>query len=360
MNVDIILIDRDIINNDIFKKYILRHLKTKVDYINNIISLNDYYKIDIFDILSKQQSSHIYIFTSLSTFNLLGKQISSKLQCDTIIKDDTFIPEISTCSTHSSYVIELFDKQINIIVADNKKQLPKLLLENNISKKSFNVFGFDNTQLKIILDSIASVHNISYQICQIVPQWQKVYIISSFADISNFIKASKELLSHQIIDKDDVIPHIIEQFDNNNKYITFAESCTGGLVSSYFTKYPNISDIFELGIISYANDVKNELLNVNLDNLFKNGAVSHSVVQDMINGALEKSKADYAIAISGIAGPSGGNDSKPVGCVYIGIGDKNTQNIQRYDFNGDRVYIQEQALMNAIKMLILFAKNDLF
>src|SRR5574344_2224899 len=107
----------------------------------------------------------------------------------------------------------------------------------------------------------------------------------------------------------------------SKKTITTAESCTGGLVASMITKISGSSDIFNGSIVTYSNKIKNQELNVRNETLERFGAVSIEVVNEMLDGAISKFEADFAIAISGIAGPSGGNEKKPVGTVVIGISD---------------------------------------
>ena len=109
----------------------------------------------------------------------------------------------------------------------------------------------------------------------------------------------------------------------HNKTITSAESCTGGLVASMITEISGSSDIFNGSIVTYSNEIKNQELKVEKDTLDKYGAVSTQVVEEMLTGVIKKFKADYAIAISGIAGPNGGTKNKPVGTVVIGVMGKN-------------------------------------
>ena len=109
----------------------------------------------------------------------------------------------------------------------------------------------------------------------------------------------------------------------NKQTITTAESCTGGLVASMITKISGSSEIFNGSIVSYSNKIKNQELNVKNETLEKFGAVSVEVVNEMLNGVINKFDANFAIAISGIAGPNGGTKNKPVGTVVIGVGDSN-------------------------------------
>ena len=118
--------------------------------------------------------------------------------------------------------------------------------------------------------------------------------------------------------------------------ISFAESCTGGWVGKEFTAVPGSSKWYGFGFITYSNKAKLKVLEVSKDSLLKEGAVSETVVKEMAEGALNKSGSDFAISISGIAGPSGGTEEKPVGTVCFGIGSINSINCHTKYFEGER------------------------
>lgn len=140
-----------------------------------------------------------------------------------------------------------------------------------------------------------------------------------------------------------------------NKTITCAESCTGGLVSYLITQVSGSSEIFNGSIVSYSNEVKNNQLKVEKLILKNYGAVSFEVVKQMLSGAREKFSANYAIAISGIAGPNGGSKEKPVGTVIIGIlVDTEEYLIEEYHFKGTRNEVQIQAAKSSLKKLLNF------
>jgi nicotinamide-nucleotide amidase len=146
----------------------------------------------------------------------------------------------------------------------------------------------------------------------------------------------------------------------HNKTITAAESCTGGLVASMITKVSGSSDIFNGSIVSYSNKIKNQELNVNNETLEKFGAVSTEVVNEMLDGAIKKFEADFAIAISGIAGPTGATKNKPVGTVVIGISDaNNAKTIDTFYFKGTREEVQIQAAKTSLKKIFKFVKKTL-
>ncbi|MGN6279227.1 MAG: CinA family protein [Sphingomonas sp.] len=127
------------------------------------------------------------------------------------------------------------------------------------------------------------------------------------------------LLPRELID---AATRVVEANRAAGRRIAVAESCTGGLVSAALTEVPGSSDVFECGIVSYSNDVKLDLLKVSNDVLETFGSVSIAVAWSMAQGALELSCADTAVAITGIAGPGGGSEKKPVGTVVFARAEK--------------------------------------
>ncbi|WP_028299017.1 CinA family nicotinamide mononucleotide deamidase-related protein [Oceanospirillum beijerinckii] len=114
---------------------------------------------------------------------------------------------------------------------------------------------------------------------------------------------------------------LVKLLTEQQKKITCVESCTGGLIASMITSVPGSSAVFEAGFVTYSNAQKTAMVGVNETTLIENGAVSEQTVREMAAGGLEKAEADYVIAVSGIAGPDGGSDDKPVGTVWIAWGD---------------------------------------
>lgn len=148
---------------------------------------------------------------------------------------------------------------------------------------------------------------------------------------------------------------IINKLKENNQTITFAESCTGGRIAAEFTTISGASAVLMGSVVSYANEIKSKWLGVNKQTLIDHGAVSKETVEEMLNGILKMASADYAIAVSGIAGPTGGSKEKPVGTVYIGIRNTQYSIVELHNFKGDREAVQEQAKNVAIALL----KNNL-
>jgi nicotinamide-nucleotide amidase len=134
-------------------------------------------------------------------------------------------------------------------------------------------------------------------------------------------------------------------------WLVTAESCTGGWVAQAITAIPGSSAWFDRGFVTYSNAAKHEVLNVKLETLARYGAVSEQTALEMVNGALAHSKAQVGVAITGIAGPSGGTPEKPVGTVWIAYAFPHNTYVQRSYFSGDRTRIREQAVIAALQRL---------
>ncbi|MEO6405480.1 MAG: CinA family nicotinamide mononucleotide deamidase-related protein [Ferruginibacter sp.] len=138
------------------------------------------------------------------------------------------------------------------------------------------------------------------------------------------------------------------------KTIATAESCTGGFISHLLTTIPGSSSFYNGSIISYSNKTKQDLLEVNEMTLEKMGAVSEDVVKEMLTGILKKIPSDYAIAVSGIMGPGGGSEEKPVGTVWIAVGNNSRIETQKVHFRFERNRNIELTAIHALNMLRKF------
>ncbi len=147
------------------------------------------------------------------------------------------------------------------------------------------------------------------------------------------------------------VEKIIQQLTKEGQTISFAESCTGGRIVAAFTAISGASEVLHGSCITYSNDIKHLWLGVSNEVLEKQGAVSQACVSQMLEGIQKLAGSDYAIAVSGIAGPTGGTEYKPVGTVYIGLQTPFFQEVFHCNFNGPREAVQEQATVFAIEKL---------
>ena len=133
------------------------------------------------------------------------------------------------------------------------------------------------------------------------------------------------------------------------KKIVTAESCTGGWIAQAITDVPGSSAWFDRGFVTYSNASKKQMLGVKQETLDKYGAVSEETVKEMVSGALKNSEADIAIAVTGIAGPGGGTEEKPVGLVFVAwqIKSQNCLVVEKY-FQGGRHEVRAQTVMLAL------------
>jgi PncC family amidohydrolase len=147
---------------------------------------------------------------------------------------------------------------------------------------------------------------------------------------------------------DEMVKKII---DEKNKTIAVAESCTGGMLGSFITSISGSSKIFKGGIISYSNDIKINVLKVNEQIISSFGAVSKECAKAMASNVREIFDADYSISITGIAGPDGGSEEKPIGTVWLACSDRFGVEVVLCNFLGDREEIRHLAVEKAIHIL---------
>ena len=161
-----------------------------------------------------------------------------------------------------------------------------------------------------------------------------------------------------VIDDDMTIQQVVAKILKERKQtVGTAESCTGGYIAHLLTIDPGASSNFKGTVVAYDNKVKEDILNVSAQTINSAGAVSEETVKEMLKGALEKLKSDYAVATSGIMGPDGGTEDKPVGTVWIAVGNNRKIEAQRFNFRFDRVRNIEQTAHTALNMLRKFIEN---
>lgn len=143
---------------------------------------------------------------------------------------------------------------------------------------------------------------------------------------------------------------------NANLSLAVAESCTGGLISHKITNVPGSSDYFDRAVVTYSNRSKLELLDVREDTLYDHGAVSEAIAAEMAEGVKNLAGTEVGLSTTGIAGPGGGTEEKPVGLVYVGIALGKTTQIKKFLFRGDRWENKQSAAAKALESLIALLK----
>ena len=149
-----------------------------------------------------------------------------------------------------------------------------------------------------------------------------------------------------------LIAELAVRLQSQGLMLTTAESCTGGMIAAACTDLAGSSTWFERGFVTYSNEAKTDLLDVPAELIAQHGAVSQPVVRAMVTGALAHSRAQVAVAVTGVAGPSGGHADKPVGTVWFGWATPRGMQSERHVFAGDRAAVRRAAVDHALRRLL--------
>lgn len=163
------------------------------------------------------------------------------------------------------------------------------------------------------------------------------------------------MLPEDLISQAEKIVHLY--IDKGWRLVT-AESCTGGLIAACLTSVSGSSLVLERGFVTYSNASKHEELGIPEQLLEARGAVSEEVAISMADGARKAAKVDVGISVTGIAGPKGGSENKPVGLVYIAVSTEKKTEARRFKFDGDRTEIRRQSVVKALSWLLAVAKGE--
>jgi nicotinamide-nucleotide amidase len=184
---------------------------------------------------------------------------------------------------------------------------------------------------------------------------------SEISELMKFKAAIIAEVQEYVVAEEDVTLEeaVLRKLINYKKTVSTAESCTGGYIGHLFTSIAGSSAAYEGGVISYSYDLKKYTLGVKEETLNTFGAVSQETVEEMVTGALNNFKTDYAIACSGIAGPGGGTEEKPVGTVCIAIASRNKVYSKKFQFGNQRLQNIERTAVQALWMLFRLIREEL-
>ncbi len=363
MKTALLLIGESLRYNDILVEYIkresLKYLK-KID----ILYLIDGSDKNLFLILEEviQKSSKVIISSDDKNFNIIGKILSTIQSDSLVLKNEMLLPSKALLFDNDTYLLEVEKCKVNVLKVKDEQKLPNILIERKNDIKFINIFDLDDESCKILIEPVAENYEIKTKIIKIIEGWNLIKIESlKYGQINNFIESAMQLFKGKIIPQKDVMEHIVQKLIEKDIKLTTAESCTGGLLSSKIIEHSGVSTIINGNLVTYANETKEAWLGVKPETLQSYGAVSEQCVSEMLEGALNVSNADISIAISGVAGPDGGSVEKPVGTVFVGAKSKGKgEMIERLHLKGDRIYIQNQAVYYAIKLLLNLEKDIFF
>ncbi len=362
MQHDVIFIGSQFRNNSIFYDYMMRSITDSLHHIDTIKFYDDSDK-NLFLTLETMlhTPSKLVLVCSKSSFSVVGKLLCTMTQDIQIVKDDMLMPSQTKSYKANSYLLEINETEVNVIATEVNKRIPPFLFEQKSHMQKLHLFDQDESDLKLLLSPLAESLDVTFKITTFIEGWHIIDVESSkYGELTSFINASLSLLEGKVIATTNILKYIIEVLDRNHLKVTAAESCTGGLLSSLLTKESGSSNVFDGGIVTYSNEKKNQWLGVEESILQEYGAVSKETVLAMSKGAKDVADADFAMSVSGIAGPTGESDEKPVGLVYLGICTKDMHTFMRLQLSGDRNYIQIQSAYHALKMLLLSDRSLFF
>ncbi|MGM0623907.1 MAG: CinA family protein [Campylobacterota bacterium] len=356
----LLIIGNAAVANNPFYQYILRCVDTEVDYLDEIININSNKLLITLEKLFESECNLI-IITSPNTFATVSKVLATILADKLELKSQMLIPSLTKYYEKDSYLLEVQNSQVNVINASALHQLPPILIESK-NETILNIFDLDTESIEILIQPLTKSFEIDLSYTKLTHDWVQVTCTSKkHGEINHFITSAKKLFLGKVVGSKNIFQYLIKRLYQNDKTLTLAESCTGGLIAANLTAQSGASAVLKGSLVTYSNDIKHEWLGVDRE-IFENfGAVSKECVQQMASGAIDIAKADYSIAVSGIAGPGGATEYKPVGTVIIGVGMKKEDKIEtivkEFHFLGDRNYIQQQTLYSGLKMLLISDKN---
>jgi nicotinamide-nucleotide amidase len=362
MKTSLLIVGQSLKSNTLFLEYIYNYLGKLAQFDNQyFFDTNDKdILLDLEQILNTNEK--VIIVANKNGFNSISK-ILCTLKSDSLeLKGQTLIPSQATEFSEDSYLLREEKRQIAVLCAKENQVLPTLHGDFSTCSLHFSLVGLDEDSTRVLLEPLAATYEVKLNSTPIIEGWTNIEAKAmKYGDVQSFLEAASSLFPDKIIQNKNPLEYIVQALTKANKTVTSAESCTGGLIASLLTSISGSSSIFEGGIVSYSNDIKRSWLGVSKETLEQYGAVSELCVREMMEGALNASLADFAVATSGVAGPGGGSEEKPVGTVFVGARSKQGEIIvERLLLKGDRNYIQKQSAYHAFRLLLEVGKNYFF
>ncbi len=358
----VVIVDMLLRYNQPYIRYAIRKIRSNIGLIDSIQYLNKQDN-DLFFHLEEiiQRYTNIIIITKES-FTLLGKILSTLNEDILVAHKGVLIPSKFSKYEKGSCLISSNKKNINLLQIGDFSQMPNILIPFPKKSVEFYLIDADSDRYNEQLKNIIKIYNLNLVISPIINGVSFVQVHGFKHDQwDGFISAIKLGFVEKVLFGNELSKIVVDKLIESNESITCSESCSGGLLASELVKHSGVSSIFRGSVVTYANEIKSLLVNVSSETLEKYGAVSQEVVLEMLNGSISLMDSDFALAISGVAGPTGGTIEKPIGTVVVGAKSmKGETIIKKLHLFGDRRYIQEQAVLWALKLLILTRKDTFF
>ena len=357
----LVIIGKNLYLNLPFMEYIERELG-HLGFLEQIIKLPETSSVTV-SLLQQQiqMGGNLVIVANKTAFTPISELLATMIDDTLVLKGNLLIPSKSDIYDNNSFLVHHDGCTINIALAEPGHTLPMFLIEQREKEGVLQLFQMDEESAGVLLEPLAGTYGIEISFTTLTQGWIQVECISKrYGELDIFLKSVKQLLGSKVIESTNIFAYLVHKLSHAKKTVTFAESCTGGLIAAQLTKEPGSSAIFRGSLVTYSNRIKAGWLGVEKEVLEKFGAVSEACVEQMLTGARKIAQADYSLAVSGIAGPGGGTPLKPVGTVFIGAKSDTRTIVEKLHFEGDRHYIQKQSMLYAYKLLFHVAEEDLF
>ena len=358
----LVVVGNNIKYNRPFMEYLERKVCERLGHLDAIYHL-DKNDSNLFLSLEEviERSKNIVI-ASRDAYSLVGKIIATLTDDSMVVREGILAPAKAIEYHHDSYLLHYHDSAINVIKIHEHATLPPIMIAPSSQSVSFFLVDAQSEKDQEQLNNIVKINDVTLSMTTII---EGLVFVKAHGFIhgqqDGFIQALAFGFKDKVLFGEDLSQIITERLIASGQKVCCAESCTGGLIASEIVKNAGVSAIFDGALVSYANDIKIKPLGVKTVTLQKYGAVSVQTVYEMLEGALNLFDAQLAIAVSGIARPTGGSKEKPVGTVYIGATSRDGETfIEKTDLKGDRMYIQKQALFWGLKLLVLSNKKLFF
>ncbi|HEX5623075.1 MAG TPA: CinA family protein, partial [Sulfuricurvum sp.] len=247
MKRDIIFVGNRLTLNEAYERYIVRTIKSKLSTIDSISYFDESDKglfLHLEELLKHE--SKLIIITTKSTFTIVGKLLSTVTADNQILKNQMLIPSRASVLEHGSYLLHHDSSEINVLLATEGKTLPPILIDDEHRNAVIHIFNEDISSAQTLLEPLSQTFDVRLEFSELCEGWLKLKIYTRrHGNLAQFIASTKGLMTHKVITAGNIAAFIIERLQKHNKKLSFAESCSGGLLAYYFTSQSGASAVFE-------------------------------------------------------------------------------------------------------------------
>ncbi len=357
MKTTLFLFGETLIDDEAFARYAHRHLAAAGVFVERTVRQERPEHGFLRELERARTLGPVFLLCDRERTDLVARELCDVFDDTVAARDEHVVPASAEILRPGYYRIA----NVHVLTVFPGYDLPALDLPDDSSSETLlHFFGDDLQNVRETIVSASATFRVRCRWSEPVKGWGRCRVFGGrFGDTRGMARFLCETFALSV-EADDIGAWLIETLQRRGKTLTFAESCTGGRLSAFLTAESGASAVFEGSLVTYSNRLKSEWIAVDEQTLETHGAVSKETVLEMSAGALEVAGASYAVAVSGIAGPTGGVPGKPVGTVFVAVRSENAVNVERLQLHGDRNYIQEQTVLHALRMLLRLDPETFF